>query len=184
MVRMEARRPRAYVSKRLGLIFATFVLVFGAASCRPPDGVVHTPEIVGVVRDRTLVDKELQFTLVDGRTFTSLANMDYVGGSQPVAGDLLLAGPGPELWVYRATPEGQTAPNQPICYALFGPARLNGTEIVKTVQDAARGDFTLRFPKAPAWTDVGSDGDRLIGVKTCINEAGQAFAQRRASAEG
>lgn len=180
---METWRPRVYASSRLGGTWAAFLLAFGVASCKP-DAVVHAPEIVGVVRDRTLVDRDLRFEFVDGRVFTSLANMDYVGGSQPVAGDLLLAGHSPELWVYRAMPERQTPPNEPICYALFGPTRINGTEIIKTVQDAAGGDFTLRFPKAPAWADFGSDGDRLFGVKTCINEAGQAFAQRPASAEG
>jgi hypothetical protein len=142
------------------------------------------PDTVGVVKTRTVVGTDLVFEFVDGRTFSSPANMQYIGGSQPAARDLLIAGTVPGLWVYRATPEGQSHPERPRCYRLFGETHTEGAQVRKSVQDAALGDLIIIFPKAAGWTDVGSTGDRLHGATTCINEAGEAFEQRFASAEG
>jgi hypothetical protein len=181
---METRWPRAPAPQWFAATVAAFVLVFGVAACKPRDAVVHTPEIVGVVRERTLVGTDLRFKLVDGRVFSSPANTDYVGGSSPFVDTLLLAGHSPELWVYRAIQERQAPPNAAICYALLGPTRMSGGAIIKTVRDPRRGEFTLTFPKAPVWTDFGNEGDRLFGLKTCINEAGEAFAQQPATVDG
>lgn len=163
-------------------IAAIFLAV--AAGCTPAEPVGHVPETVGVVKAQTLVGTDLRFELANGRVFTNPANFDYIGGSQPGVNDLLLAGSTPQPWVYRATPEGQTPPGGPICYALFGPTRAVGAQIHKTVEDAGGGHFLLVFEKAPEWKDIGRNGDELSGAKTCINEAGRAFEQRFASAEG
>ena len=171
------RQPRTLLAS----IVAFLVAFLGGCNAPPPTG--HSPETVGVVKARTLVGKDLRFEFSDGRTFTSPANFDYVGGSQPSVGDLLLAGTAPELWVVRASPERPMPPVDPVCYALFGKTRLVGNKIYKTV-DAVSGTFTLALDRAQGWKDVGRNGDELVGARTCINAAGQAFEQRPASAEG
>lgn len=169
-------------SRARGIVVALLLAVV-TVGCATREVVTHQPETVGVVETRTLVGRDLVFEFTDGRVFSSPANMDYVGGSQPNTDDLLLAGSIPELWVYRATPEGQSPPNRPLCFQLFGTTNEMGPQIVKTVLDP-RGEFTLVFPKAPDWVDVGRSGDQLHGALTCINEAGHAFEERFASAEG
>jgi hypothetical protein len=164
-------------------IFAS-ALVLTCASCLSRDLPRYVPDTVGVVKERTLVGNELIFEFKDRRTFRSPANMQYIGGSQPAANDLLIAGIVPGLWVYRATPETQSPPNRPRCYRLFGETHTDGAHVRKTVQDATRGDLIIVFPMAAGWIDVGTTGDRLHGATTCINEAGEAFEQRFASAEG
>jgi hypothetical protein len=145
---------------------------------------VYVPETAGVVKTKTLVGKDLHFEFVDGRVFTSPANMAYIGGSQPQVNELLLAGSSPDVWVYRASPEGEPNPNGPICYQLFGETHANAGQLFKRIHDPPRGDLTIAFDKVLNWQDVGASGDKLFGALTCINEDGKAFEQRFASAEG
>jgi hypothetical protein len=161
------------------------LLAIAMAGCTAREPVVLEPDTVGVVQTRTLIGKDLHFELADGRVFVSPANMDYLGGSQPQVGDLLLAGTSPDLWVLRVTPETQSPnPERPLCYRLYGQTRASGDQVFKSFDDPARADLAIVFSKALNWRDVGANQEKLFGALTCINAAGEAFEQRFASAEG
>lgn len=140
---------------------------------------MYVPDFAGVVERREVVGQDLKFELKDGRVFSFRANGDYLGGTQPAVGDLLLSGAIPERWVYRATfiePDVNLTP--PDCYRIFGHARATATQVFQTVSDP-RGDVVMVFSKGAAWTDVGfvADTDTLMGVVTCINPRGEAIAR-------
>jgi hypothetical protein len=146
-----------------------------AATSPPP--APYIPDTAGVVRDREVVGDALRFRLDDGRDFMFPIGGHFIGGSQPAAGDLLLAGNLPTPWVYWASlspPESGITPEG--CFLLSGRATATATHIFKTVSDGS-GDLVIVFPKAPGWTDAGfrDSSDMLAGVRTCINEDGQAF---------
>jgi hypothetical protein len=146
-------------------------------SASSPASTAYVPSTAGLVNDVESVGPDMRFILEDGRVFTFPANGNYIGGSQPRIGGILLAGTQPVSWAYWAdlrapspnlTPEG--------CYIVFGRATMNATHVFQTVSDP-RGNVIMVFPKRADWTDVGvEDGtDQLIGVGTCINPQGRAF---------
>jgi hypothetical protein len=139
---------------------------------------LYVPDAAGVVVQRELVGKDLRFELDGGGVVTFLANADYLGGSQPAVGDLLLTGATPQRWVFRATylePDPNLTP--PDCYRIFGTATADATQVFQTVSDP-HGDVVIAFAKATGWTDVGRDSaGALFGVSTCINPRGEATAR-------
>ena len=133
--------------------------------------------MAGVVKHRELVGQNLVFELEDGREFSFVANADYLGGSQPTEGDLLVSGVRGERWVYRVMLRQTDETVDPRgCYAIFGRATQSSTHIFQAVADP-QGDVIMSFPKTADWSDAGViDGtDELAGVATCINREGLAF---------
>ena len=139
---------------------------------------LYVPNGVGVVEERELVGNDLRFKLKGGGVVAFLANADYLGGSQPAVGDLLLTGASPQRWVYRATylaPDPNLTP--PDCYRIFGTATADATHVFQAVSDP-HGDIVMVFPKAASWTDLGLDSaGSLVGISTCINPGGEAIAR-------
>ena len=123
------------------------------------------------------VGPDLRFTLDDGRPFTFPAAGNYIGGSQPRIGGLLLTGTQPVPWVYWAglrAPSPNLTPEE--CYIVFGRATVDARHVFQTVSDP-RGNVIMVFPKRADWTDEGVENgtDQLIGVGTCLNPQGLAF---------
>jgi hypothetical protein len=162
--------------------FAAIALAVMVSACSllpppSPAAAPFVPDMAGVVQQRALVGQNLVFKLEGGREFTFLANADYLGGSAPTEGDLLVSGVRGERWVYRVMlrqPDATLVPSG--CYAIFGRARQDSTNLLQTVRDPD-GDMIMVFPKTADWGDEGFVGgtDELAGIVTCINEQGQAF---------
>jgi hypothetical protein len=82
-----------------------------------------------------------------------------------------------ERWLYRIILRQSDATLVPPgCYAIFGRAKQNSTQVLQTVADPS-GDVVMVFPKTASWSDEGivEGTDELAGIVTCINEQGQAF---------
>ena len=154
-------------------------VVAGCSLVNPPTPAppTYAVDIAGVVEERELVGQDFVFHLNGGRELTYASNANYLGGSQPTVGDLLLSGVQGERWVLRVTLR-QEDPNltPPGCYVLFGKATMSQTHVFQAVSDA-RGDVLLVLPKTRDWTDVGAieGSNELAGVGTCVNSQGQAF---------
>ena len=123
------------------------------------------------------VGPDLRFTLDDGRPFTFPASANYIGGSRPRIGGLLLTGTQPVPWVYWAdlrAPSPNLTPEE--CYIVFGRATVDARHVFQEVFDP-RGNVIIVFPKRADWTDEGVENgsDMLIGVGTCLNPQGLAF---------
>ena len=138
---------------------------------------MYVPDTAGLVRQHEVVGQSIRYVLDDGRVLTFPANGNYIGGSQPRDGAILLAGTQPVPWVYWAAlraPDPNLTP--PGCYVIFGRATMNATQVFQTVGDA-RGDVIMVLPKTGDWTDEGYENgtDLLVGVGTCVNPQGKAF---------
>jgi hypothetical protein len=145
-----------------------------ASSPTPTAYVLDRAAVVAAVE---IVGPDLRFTLDDGRPFTFPAAGNYIGGTHPRIGGLLLTGTQPVPWVYWA---GLRAPSPNLipveCYIVFGPATVDARHVYQTVSDP-RGNVIMVLPKRADWTDEGAeDGTgQLIGVGTCLNPQGLAF---------
>ena len=164
-------------ARRVALIVLTALI----ASCGLLNGGQYVQVTAGIVREVVAADTETRFELEGGQTVIVASTTEYLGGTSPQLGELLLAGTQPERWVYRARPVGPIPDDpSPMCYEVIGETTANATQVFKTVHDAARGDVVIVFPKAAAWSDLGSLETRnvLLGNMTCLNERGEAFEQR------
>jgi hypothetical protein len=126
----------------------------------------YIPDTAGLMRSVEYSVQEHRFELDDGRVVTFPANDIHLGGTQPHAGTILLAGSQPVRWVYWADlrpADANLVP--PGCYIVFGPATMNATHVFQTVEDA-RGDVIMVFPKTADWTNEGyqEGSDLLAGV--------------------
>jgi hypothetical protein len=119
-------------------------------------GGVYAPEVAGVVEAKAPQTDGLSYRLSSGASYLAAPDTDYLGGSQPALGGLLLAGTSPQPWVYWLSlqPE-QPGVVPPDCYQITGDVSADAAHVYAKVHDAKLGDVTLALPKAPGWKDGG-----------------------------
>ena len=148
------------------------VLVAILSACSPSQ---YIPNFVGVVTGVESLAQDTRWTLTGGREFTFSKNGFRIAGSEPQVDGLLIAGSAPVPWLTWAGIRVASATTPDGCYALYGKATANATQVFQTVS-SARGDVVIVFPKSANWVDHGVEASAsLSGAYTCINPQGEAF---------
>jgi hypothetical protein len=135
----------------------------------------YIPNLVGVVTGVEYLAQDTRWTLAGGREFTFSKGGFRIAGSEPQVDGLLIAGSAPVPWLTWAGIRVASATTPDGCYAFYGTATTNATQVFQTVT-SARGDVVIVFPRSANWVDHGVDPfGSLSGGYTCINPQGEAF---------
>ncbi|HET7181097.1 MAG TPA: hypothetical protein VFI15_02590 [Candidatus Limnocylindrales bacterium] len=140
-----------------------------------PTASLYVPNVSGIVVNVTYGAQDVRYTLGNGRQFSFSQSGFIMAGSEPQKDGLLIAGSAPGPWLTWAGLRVASATTPAGCYALYGNATANATQVFQTVS-SARGDVVIVFPKSPNWVDHGVEASgSLSGGYTCMNAQGEAF---------